>query len=180
MQDSRDKSSLDTAIREAEEEIGIDCQNVEIVCTLPPFISGWFQTIAVTPVIGLLHTDIDQLQIHANHEVECAFWVPLNHFISSDNHTTLRGDWRSQRISVESFHYDEPETGHCHDIWGLTADICTTVSSLALGEPTHFPHTHRVIWKMDQHYVHFKDLATLSHVCGDTHAEHTCIQKSKL
>lgn len=180
MEDSRDKNSLDTAIREAEEEIGIDRQKIEIVCALPPFISGWFQTIAVTPVIGLLHVDIDQLQIHANHEVECAFWVPLTHFISGDNHTTLRGSWRTQRISVESFHYDEPATGHCHDIWGLTASICTTVSSLALGELPHFPYTHRVIWKMDQHSIYFKELAPLAHMHGHMHAERTCVQNSKL
>lgn len=159
-----DKSPVDTALREAEEEIGLDSCHLEVLCTLPPFISGWLDTTAVTPVIALLHLDIEQLEICENHEVEHALWVPLRHFIMSDYHTQLRGQWRAMLMSLSSFHLKETETGHTCIIWGLTASICIAASSIALGELPHYPFRCEVICKLDDKMVYMTELVPMSNL----------------
>ena len=181
MHEEKDKSPTDTAVREAVEEMGIDPRNVEIISTLPPFFAGWFQTTIVILVIGLLNVDVNQFETQTNEEVECAFWVPLYFFLASqENHVTIKRLWRSALVSVESFHYKEPATGHQHDIWGLTASICVVASSLALGELPHYPYTSRLVWKMNE-FMHLKEFAPLARLAHNTYYnKHTHVHNSKL
>ena len=87
-----DKTLVDTALREAKEEVGIDSRDLDILCALPPFLSGWHQTTIVTPVIALLQCDVEDLEICENRlEVDHTLWVPLRLFIVSDHHSQLRG-----------------------------------------------------------------------------------------
>ena len=173
---------MDTALRETKEEIGIDGQHLEVICTLPPFHAGWMHVIAVTPVVALLHLDMDHLQITTNHEVEHTFWVPLTHFIINDFHKINKGFVRNEVITTDVISYTDPLMNCPHELWGLTSRICIAASSIALGTLPHFPITSNVIWKQDQEgWVYFKELAPLSHLCNYLHAhEHTYLPPSKL
>lgn len=86
--ESQDEDSYEkTALREAHEEIGIERENVKIVCKLCPFptIAGCL----IAPVIGLVCTKdgnyedtqniIDSLKFNPN-EVQSLFSVPLSYF----------------------------------------------------------------------------------------------------
>lgn len=159
-----DRGPVDTALREAEEEVGLDSSNLEVVCTLPPFRSGWLNTTAVTPVIALLNLDIETLKLHENDEVEYSIWVPLRHFIVGDYHTQLRGLWHAKPALSSEFCFRDPETGLQCIIWGLTAFICTAVSSIALRELPHFPSYCEAIWKLDDKMSYTKELAPTSNI----------------
>ena len=159
-----DESPVDTALREAAEEVGLDSHHLEVLCTLPPFLSGWLHTIVVAPVMALLHTDIEQLELRKNHEVEHTLWVPLEHFVLSDYHTELRGPWRGLLYTIGAFHLREPERGVPCVIWGLTAAMCTAVSSIALGKLPHFPSYCEAIYKIDDTHVYAAELASTSRI----------------
>ena len=101
--DSADASFREAALREANEEIGLRRENVEVVAQICPFISPSGHYIA--PVIGLIrhsvNTDQDDpcentldvvLSLKPNpDEVESIFWVEIDYALDRTN---------SERISI--------------------------------------------------------------------------------
>lgn len=160
-----DRTLLQTALRETKEEVGIGSEFVEVVSSsLPPFLSGWLQTIAVTAVVGLLKCDIDELELKENRdEVETTMWIPLHHFIVGDYHKDMKGYWRGVPSSINSFHLppSRPSEPPCI-VWGLTAGICVTISSIALGELPHYPSNTHAISKIDRTHVYTTEFAHTS------------------
>ncbi len=128
--DQEDSSLVETALREAEEEIGLDRDKLEVICSLPPQYSGLHGTILVTPVVALLKCLPAGITWTLNPlEVECAYWVPLEVFLDGTKARTevFRGIWR-----YIIFTYTDPETKTVHKIFGLTSVICATISAMAL------------------------------------------------
>ena len=72
--DSEDRSPNDTALRESEEEIGLDPKRVEIIGHLPQYltVSGY----SVTPVVGLVQAQAEY--VLDEFEVADVFEVPLS------------------------------------------------------------------------------------------------------
>ena len=80
-----DKSYIDTALREASEEIGLRRENVRVICQLCPCLSplGHY----IVPVVGLLENlnfadsweILKSLKCNTN-EVSLIFWIPLKYF----------------------------------------------------------------------------------------------------
>jgi 8-oxo-dGTP pyrophosphatase MutT (NUDIX family) len=68
---------VQTALRETEEELGIQRSNVSVLGQLPGL---WTPTgFLITPVVGVLRSDIDETPIHMNApEIAEAFWIPLS------------------------------------------------------------------------------------------------------
>ncbi|WP_448211158.1 CoA pyrophosphatase [Colwellia sp. MEBiC06753] len=106
-----DKSLIDTALRESNEEIGLLGQDIDIIGQLKPY-----QTITgfnITPIIGLLNTEphfaIDQ------NEVAEVFTVPLQHFIQGNSHTHVAMYHKGKKHKVHFFPYQK------YNIWGATA-----------------------------------------------------------
>lgn len=126
--DAGDADIVETALREAQEELGISPRQVEVVgCLQPiPTLSGY----AVTPVVGLLADGIP-LTLDRT-EVESAFEVPLGYLLDPANQHHRSGDEDRVAIPFE-FHFD----GHC--IWGVTASILVHLRE-ALAEAPDLPH----------------------------------------
>jgi 8-oxo-dGTP pyrophosphatase MutT (NUDIX family) len=115
--DEQDASAVATALREAREEVGLEPSHVEIIGTLPEYVTG--TGFRVTPVIGLLEPGFD-LTPDPN-EVADIFEVPLEFLMNPQHHQRRRilsGEderlffampWRCPRTEVEYF------------IWGATA-----------------------------------------------------------
>lgn len=106
-----------TALREAEEEIGLASDNVNVIGTLPAFktISGF----EVTPILANISTPIDitsQLLID-NNEVAEVFQVPLAYLMNEKN---LLIQYVS-RNGVDAPVYFIPYKDRY--IWGATAGI---------------------------------------------------------
>jgi 8-oxo-dGTP pyrophosphatase MutT (NUDIX family) len=116
-----DASAEETAMREAEEEIGLAPERIELIGRLPDYLTG--TGFRVTPVVGLLHSPI-KLRIDS-FEVAEAFEVPLAHFLDPANH---------QRHSARM---KDGKTRHFHAmpygdyfIWGATAGMLMTLYRL--------------------------------------------------
>lgn len=106
-----DESLIHTALREAEEEIGLSPDAVSVIGQLPIYevISGY----QVTPIIALINTP-QNYQRDAN-EVDEIFHVPLQHFLQPKNHRNIISYRNGQHLNVHFFPYKH------YNIWGATA-----------------------------------------------------------
>lgn len=80
--DPRDRDAVDTALREASEEIGLERDRVEVLGTLPQYLT--VSSFRVTPVVGLVARDA---ALRADpFEVDEFFDVPLAYLMDSAHH----------------------------------------------------------------------------------------------
>jgi 8-oxo-dGTP pyrophosphatase MutT (NUDIX family) len=121
--DDRDLASA--ALREANEEIGLDPARVRVFGYLPDHlvISGF----RVTPVLGLVSPPFS-LELNPA-EVAGIFEVPLSHVLDSANHKA-----RLRRVGDEDMLlYDIPWEGQ--NIWGATAGMLLTFVRMLQEKP---------------------------------------------
>lgn len=121
--EAADTSPIDTALRETQEEIGLDRRHIELIGTLPDYLTG--TGFRVTPVVGLV-TPPFELTLDA-FEVAEAFEVPLSHFLDPANHEqhSIVHEGR-----VRQFHA-MPYQGYF--IWGATAGIIMSLYRVLRG-----------------------------------------------
>ena len=115
--DPTDVSPEAAALREAEEEIGLDPYHVEIIGRMPDYVSGSGYRIA--PVLSIVRPGFT-LSIN-EHEVDAAFEVPLRFLMDPANHAQNSREFDS-RVWV---YYDMPYGDQ--RIWGVTAGIIRTL-----------------------------------------------------
>jgi 8-oxo-dGTP pyrophosphatase MutT (NUDIX family) len=114
--EQEDPDFASAALREANEEIGLDPARVQVFGYLPDHlvISGF----RVTPVLGIVSPPFS-LELNPA-EVAGVFEVPLAHVLDSANHKA-----RMRRIGDEDMLlYDIPWEGQ--NIWGATAGMLLT------------------------------------------------------
>lgn len=121
--DAGDASPVATALREAQEEIGLAPERVQIVGQLPLYrtITGF----EVTPVVGLVAPPLE-LVLDA-FEVAEAFEVPLSFLLDSRNHQRHAIEVEGRRREYWAMPY-----GGYH-IWGATAGMIVTLGRLLRG-----------------------------------------------
>lgn len=109
--EQEDNSLIDTALREAFEEIGLNRDDVSVAGQLPPYqtISG-FQ---VTPVIAIVSRSQDY-KIDKN-EVAEIFQVPLQYFLTTNDHHVFEASRNGKQHNVHFLPYKH------YNIWGATA-----------------------------------------------------------
>jgi 8-oxo-dGTP pyrophosphatase MutT (NUDIX family) len=78
-----EEDSIQTALRETHEEVGISPDHVTVLGALPPL---WTPTgFWITPVVGLLKTHIDETRLSSSvEEIAEAFWIPLSTLQKTD------------------------------------------------------------------------------------------------
>ncbi|KAK1693725.1 hypothetical protein QYE76_010422 [Lolium multiflorum] len=128
-----------TALREAEEEIGLDPALVSVVTVLEPFLSK--NGLDVTPVIGILSDRSLFNPVLNKDEVEDIFDAPLEMFLKDDNRTTRERNWMGMTIPVQFFDYETE--GKKYVIWGLTAHILTRAAAVVLQRQPSFAELPR-------------------------------------
>ena len=111
--DPEDASPLETALREAEEEIGLDRQFVDPLGYLDLY--GTSFGFRILPTVARIRPGFD-LQINRS-EVDDAFEVPLDFLMNPANHQRHSREFRG----VERFYYAMPYEERY--IWGATAGI---------------------------------------------------------
>lgn len=79
--DPSDANAVDTALREAFEEIGLDSSQVEVLGEFPPIVN--ITPSVVTPVVGIVSNDFHP---RPNDEVSLTFKLPLARFLSDRDH----------------------------------------------------------------------------------------------
>ena len=116
-----DLSLADTALREAEEEIGLDRNLVEILGSLDTTVSRY--GISVTPYVGIIppNPNLDE----SSSEIESYFRVPISYLANDIRHRNDKVTEGGETFYMPAYKYNE------YIIWGLTAMI--TVNFLRLG-----------------------------------------------
>lgn len=115
--DAGDASPEATALRETQEEIGLQPRFIEIVGRMPDYVAGSGYRIA--PVLSVVKPGF-HLAINRD-EVDDAFEVPLRFLMDPANHRRDSRVWQD----LEWFFYDMPYGER--RIWGVTAGIIRTL-----------------------------------------------------
>jgi 8-oxo-dGTP pyrophosphatase MutT (NUDIX family) len=113
--DESDASVIDTALRETEEEVGLDRRHVELLGTLPDYFTG--TGFRVTPVVALVQPPFE---LRADpFEVAEIFEVPLSFLMDGMNHQrrTVQPPAAIARRTFYAMPYDR------FFIWGATAGM---------------------------------------------------------
>jgi len=118
--EGHDVDATATALREAEEEIGLDAGKIEVIGQLPTYTTG--TGFIVTPVVGLVRQDF-ALRLDP-FEVAEAFEVPLSFLMSPANHRRHAVDFGGHRrefLSMPWQRHDLQGEPRRYVIWGATA-----------------------------------------------------------
>lgn len=109
--DETDTSLIDAALREAQEEIGLDPSVVTVLGDLPAHET--VTSYAVTPIVAMVPAGLTFTAEPG--EVAEVFEVPLSHVMSPANYRVEGRRWRGQR----RYYYTVPVGPYY--IWGATA-----------------------------------------------------------
>ncbi len=108
-----DNSPEAAALREAQEEIGLEPGHVELAGRLPDYVTG--TAYRITPVLGLLPSGLALSP--CEDEVAAIFTLPLPVLLDPAAPQRRHAEWRGRRR--EFWVWPHPE----HYIWGATAAI---------------------------------------------------------
>jgi 8-oxo-dGTP pyrophosphatase MutT (NUDIX family) len=112
-----DSDAVDTALREAEEEVGLARRHVEVIGALP--IYRTVTNYDVTPIVALVRPPFD-LAIDA-HEVAEAFEVPLAFLMTPAHHQRHAFEFAGEQREFLSMPWPRPDGQGDYFIWGATA-----------------------------------------------------------
>ena len=136
--DDEDGDDVRTALREANEEIGLDPQNVHVLSRMGTIESK--HSICVTPIIGVVtppeFAEPCRLTLNTD-EVESAFAVPLRYFCDSMNNCISAEEilWRGENFTLRTYNYVDVENDNTRFvIWGLTAHILWLVAKIVYND----------------------------------------------
>ncbi|MEM6372080.1 MAG: CoA pyrophosphatase [Pseudomonadota bacterium] len=112
-QDEGDADLVATALREAQEEIGLPPDHVEVLGRFAAHET--VTSFTVTPIVALIHTEFEAVPEAG--EVAEVFRVPLAHVLTQANYVIESRRWRGSRRSYYAVPYGP------YYIWGATARI---------------------------------------------------------
>lgn len=111
--DPVDTDEVAAALREAEEEVGVDPSRVELIARSAPYITG--TAFRITPVLGVLPEGFEPKP--DPEEVADVFEAPLDFLFNRANYRTGEAVWKGKARRYTEM----PWQGY--RIWGVTAGI---------------------------------------------------------
>lgn len=120
--DAADTDIRATALRETQEEVGIDPADIEIVGYMDPnpTVTGY----AVTPVVALV--ELRRELVIDPVEVKSAFEVPLPYLLDEQNQESSEREFAGVRVPIAEFNYGQ------YRIWGATAGMLVELRNILL------------------------------------------------
>lgn len=115
--DPGDPDATAAALRETEEETGLSGGHVEVLGSLPEYVTG--TQFFITPVVALVRPGFTL--VPNAYEVDDVFEVPLDFLMDPANHRLHAMDWDGQRREWYSMPYDDGRRERF--IWGATAGM---------------------------------------------------------
>eukprot|EP00210_Caulerpa_lentillifera_P006146 g5873.t1 len=150
-----DENDIDVALREANEEVGLDPLSVDLITHWPVIILH--RGLEISVVIATLKPGFENFRPILNpRECASAFAMPLKAFLHSHGHTyedfpgtkgfdgqqnSAPGSSRapiSDTRRVHHFKFFDKESKEIYTIWGLTAAIMIEVSKIGLNSEAEF------------------------------------------
>ncbi|KAK3010420.1 hypothetical protein RJ639_012313 [Escallonia herrerae] len=145
--EEQDADDTQTALREAEEEIGLDPLLVNVVVVLEPIINK--RGMSVVPVVGIL-SDKKAFNPKPNAaEVEAIFDAPLEMFLKDENRREEEREWMGDKYLLHFFDYQAENKKYV--IWALTAGILIMTASVVYNRPPAFPERKPTFWNKIRH-----------------------------
>ncbi len=123
--DPTDADAEAAALREAQEEIGLDPRAVEVIGRMPDHVTG--TGYRITPVVGLVPPGL--VHTLSPQEVEAVFELPMAVLLDPDAPQRRRAKYRDRWR--EFYVWPHPE----HYIWGATARILVTLAEVLRRDP---------------------------------------------
>jgi 8-oxo-dGTP pyrophosphatase MutT (NUDIX family) len=123
--DPGDADAVETALREAEEEVALPRSHVEVLGTLPTYVTG--TAFVITPVVALVRPGFTLVPNPG--EVAEVFEVPLQYLMNPAHHRRHEFEWDGvvrQWLSMPYHHVsDDPASSGTQErfIWGATAGM---------------------------------------------------------
>jgi len=115
-----DADSVGTALREANEEVGLDAREVEVLGQLPLYTTG--TGFVVTPVVGLVRAGVrltaDPFEVAEVFEVPLAWLMDPSHH---QRHSVEIGGQQREFLSIPWQGFDVAGEPRRYFIWGATA-----------------------------------------------------------
>ena len=125
--EASDASPLACALREAEEEIGLRPNKVDVLGPLPSRITS-VSSFFIQPFLALVHNFVAD-NIDAN-EVSAVFEVPLAFLLDKSHHDYQTVIWQGEKRGFHQIQYQDKR------IWGATAGMIVDMSDLLQPAPT--------------------------------------------
>ncbi|MDC0569809.1 CoA pyrophosphatase [Gammaproteobacteria bacterium] len=122
MYEEEDNTLQNTALRESQEETGLDKAKVNILGPIDTVVSRF--NISVTPYVGIVPDDIELND--DSDEIEACFRVPLSFLLEDKRHRNDEIDRNGDIFFMPAYQYDS------YIIWGLTAMITVDFLNIAL------------------------------------------------
>lgn len=118
--DDTDADAPAAALREAHEEVGLEAVHVDVIGTLPVYVTG--SAFIITPVVALVRPGF-QLKLNP-YEVADAFEVPLDFLMDPANHRRHAYEWEGTRREWFSMPWEDAAGGSPERfVWGATAGM---------------------------------------------------------
>ncbi|MEM1104968.1 MAG: CoA pyrophosphatase [Pseudomonadota bacterium] len=111
--DPGDVDAAATALREAQEEVGVDPMRADLIARGAAYVTG--TGFRIFPVVAVLPAEFEPAPCET--EVAAVFETPLDFLMNPSNHTRRVGTWKGRQRS----YYEMPHGGF--HIWGVTAGI---------------------------------------------------------
>ncbi|CAK9148202.1 unnamed protein product [Ilex paraguariensis] len=137
-----DVDDIETALREAKEEIGLDPSLVNVVTVLQPFITKRGMT--VVPVMGILYDKQAFKPVPNAAEVEAIFEAPLEMFLKDENRRAEEREWLGDKYLLHFFDYEAENKKYV--IWALTAGILIQAASIVYQRSPEFQEQKPKFW----------------------------------
>ena len=116
--DQIDSSPIETALRETQEEIGLNPKNVEIIASLPSHKTA--TGFVIKPYLGLINEPFSEILRQG--EVDEIFTVPYEYILNEKNFSIQTRKWNGSQRSYYVVPYGP------YYVWGATARILLNLS----------------------------------------------------
>jgi 8-oxo-dGTP pyrophosphatase MutT (NUDIX family) len=117
--EASDPDPVATALREADEEIALGARHVEVLGSLPDYLTG--TNFRVTPVVALIHPPFT-VEPDAD-EVAEIFEVPLSFLMDPAHHQVRLLAWEGGERRFFAMPYPRDDRAGDYFIWGATAGM---------------------------------------------------------
>ena len=116
--DQIDNSPIETALRETQEEVGLNPKNVEIIASLPSHKTA--TGFVIKPYLGLINQPFSETLRQG--EVDEIFTVPYEYILNEKNFSIQTRKWNGSQRSYYVVPYGP------YYVWGATARILLNLS----------------------------------------------------
>lgn len=126
------ETPIEAALREADEEIGLAAQSVEVLGAMGPYYSG--SGYKIHPVVGIVR-DLPELTINED-EVADVFHVPLAFLMDQASHQVESRMFKGNERFFYAMPYLDTAVAPVVErrIWGVTAGIIRVIQERLYGE----------------------------------------------